>query len=101
MKRCSIDALVNTVNLTWTDDSLDKSIKNVFLRLEKVICLINEGEGANDLVETKRGPKNNGMKFDFAQNLRKIMKTTQDYLTEDRLNNQIDGNEIMFDDQNI
>jgi len=100
MKRCSIDALVNTVNLTWTDDSLDKSIKNVFLRLEKVICLINEGDGANDLVETKRGVKNKSMKFDFAENLRKIMKTTQDYLTEDRLNNQIDGNEIMSEDQN-
>ena len=66
-----------------------------------MICLINEGEGANDLVETKRGPKNNSMKFDFAQNLRKIMKTTQDYLTEDRLINQVDGNEIMFEDQNI
>ena len=57
MKRCSVDALVNTVNRTWLNDSLNTSIKNVFLRLEKVLYLISEEDGANDLVETKRGVK--------------------------------------------
>ena len=66
-----------------------------------MICLINERDGANDLVETKRGVKNKNIKFDFAANLRKIMQTTNDYLTQDRIDNQIDGNEIMLEDQNI
>ena len=101
MKRCSVDALVNTVNKTWLDDSLNTCIKNVFLRLEKVLCLISEGDGANDLVETKRGVKNKNLKFDFDANLRKIMKTTKDYLTHDDHVNNIDGNEVYFEDQNL
>ena len=101
MKRCSVDALVNTVNRTWLNDSLNTSIKNVFLRLEKVLCLISEGDGANDLVETKRGVKNKNLKFDFDANLRKIMQTTNEYLTQDDSDNNIDGNEIVFDDQNF
>jgi len=101
MKRCSVDALVNTVNRTWLNDSLNTSIKNVFLRLEKVLCLISEGDGANDLVETKRGVKNKNLKFDFDANLRKIMKTTNDYLTQDDNDNNVDGNEILFDNQNF
>ena len=46
---------------------------NVFIRLEKFICLINEDNGGNDLVEPKRGIKYSDMKFDFDLNLRKIM----------------------------
>ena len=100
MKRCSVDALVNTVNRTWLDDSLNSTIAKVFLRLKKVLCLISEGDGANDLVETKRGVKNNNLKFDFEENLRKIMKTTNGYLTQDYNDNNVDGNEILFEDQN-
>ena len=63
--------------------------------------MINEGDGANDLVETKRGVKNKNLKFDFDANLRKIMKTTNDYLTQDDNDNNVDGNEIFFEDQNL
>ena len=34
---------------------LDRSIQNVFNRLKKVLVLIIEGKGSNELVETKRG----------------------------------------------
>ena len=34
---------------------LDRSIQNVFNRLKKVLVLIIEGNGSNELVETKRG----------------------------------------------
>ena len=103
MKRCSIDALVNTVNRTWNDDSLDRSINNVFIRLQKVLCLINEGDGGNNLVETKRGVKNKDLKFDFESNLRKIMKSTNDYLLTNEIDNTNDGNcnEIPLEDQEI
>ena len=73
------------------------SINNVFIRLQKVLCLINEGDGGNDLVETKRGVKNKDLKFDFESNLRKIMRTTNDFLTND----DNDGNAIPFEDQEI
>jgi len=73
MRRCSIDALINSVNETWSNSSLTWCISNVFVSLKKVICLINEGDGGNDLVETKRGIKYSDMKFDFDLNLRKIM----------------------------
>ena len=78
MRRCHVDALVNSVIETWKNHSLDRVITNVFKRLEKVICLINEGDGGNDLVESKRGVKNEKMKFDFDRNLRKILNDDED-----------------------
>ena len=47
-------------------------ITNVFAKLHNIICLINEGDGGNDLVEEKRGPTNADMKFDFEANSVKI-----------------------------
>ena len=38
----------------WLKGSLDVEITNVFQRLEKVLLLLNDGCGGNDLVETKR-----------------------------------------------
>ena len=103
MRRCSVDALVNSVNATWNNTSLDRCITNVFTRLEKVICLINEGDGGNDLVETKRGTKYSDMKFNFDMNLRKIMKDNANETTRltvtDSLNVSADDN--VADDEDM
>lgn len=57
MRRCEVNALDLSVKETWKTGKLDIAIKNVFGRLKKVLVLIIEGEGSNDLVETKRGKK--------------------------------------------
>ena len=55
------------------------------------------------MVETKRGFKNKDLKFDFESNLRKIMKSTNDYLLTNEIDNTNDGNcnEILLEDQEI
>ena len=57
VKRCQTDVLLRTVISTWVNGFLDEIITKVFKRLEKILCVINEGEGGNDLVETKYGPR--------------------------------------------
>jgi len=42
---------------TWNEGHLDEMIMKVYKRLKKVIVLIAELKGKNDLVETKRGKK--------------------------------------------
>mgnify|MGYP006063385801 CR=1 FL=1 len=42
MKRCEVQALVNSVNNTWNNGHLDTVIANVFNRLKKVLVLIIE-----------------------------------------------------------
>ena len=42
---------------TWNHGHLDTMIAKVCKRIEKVLVLIIEGKGKNDLVETKRGKK--------------------------------------------
>ena len=69
MKRCNLEALVRTVYSVWNTGKLDTIIRKVFLRLERVLALINEGKGSNDRVEDNRGVKFEGMKFDFKKNL--------------------------------
>ena len=65
MKRCRVKALFSTVMTTWDQGKLDRHITHVSKRLENVLCLINEGEGGNDLVELKRGGGNCDLKFDL------------------------------------
>ena len=43
-------------------------ISNVFTKLVNFICLINKGDGGNDLVEEQRRPSHADMKFDFETN---------------------------------
>ena len=71
MKGCQTDALVRTLPDTWINGFLDKIILKVFKRLEKVLCLINEGQGSNDLVETKRGSRVE-LEFDYYKNWENI-----------------------------
>ena len=56
-KRCEVQALSNTVMETWNQGHLDGMIEKVCKRIQKVLVLIVEGKGKNDLVETKRGKK--------------------------------------------
>ena len=64
LKRCNATALVNSVMKTWVDGHLDHAITKVFLRLKPVLCNILEANGANDLVESKRGLKNKKIKIE-------------------------------------
>ena len=52
-KRCEVNALSHTVMDTWNNGHLDEMITKVFLRLKKVLVLIVEANGKNDLVEQK------------------------------------------------
>ena len=74
MKRCHVESLLSTVMITWGECILNWLIKNVFKRNEKVLCLINEAEGGNDLVESKSGEKNCDLKFDLVLNTANISK---------------------------
>ena len=54
-KRCEVNALTRSVLDTWNHGHLDDMISRVFARLRNVLVLIVEVNGANDLVEMKRG----------------------------------------------
>ena len=56
-KRCEVNTLARSVMNTWNNGHLDNVIASVFKRLQKVLVLIIEAKGKNDLVETKRGKK--------------------------------------------
>ena len=57
MKRTNVHALVTSVKTTWSEGHLDELITKVFGRLRNVLVLIVEGQGSNDLVETKQGKR--------------------------------------------
>ena len=76
-------SLVRSVYNTWTDVPMDSVITEVFLKLEKITCLINEGDGGNDLVEVKRGKANANIEFDFKANEVKL-EAVADLLTHDK-----------------
>ena len=78
MKRCHVESLVSTVITAWGEGKLDWQITNLFKRIEKVLYLINEGEGGNDLVESNRGEKNRDLKFDLILNQTNIAKSQED-----------------------
>ena len=50
---------------TWANVAIESVITKVFLKLEKIICLISEGDGGNDLVNMKREKANTDMNFYF------------------------------------
>ena len=57
----------------WTTEELSNVLTKVFDRLQKVLCLIVEGRGKNDLVETKRGKKVGAMNLRSDEELVCIM----------------------------
>ena len=72
MKRYSGGNLVHIVMYVWRDGDLNKVIDKVFDRIERVLILINEDKGGNDLLETKRGKEHANIKFDFNLNAQNI-----------------------------
>ena len=55
MRRCEVNVLVRSVYETWEKGKLNELITKVFNRLKNVLVLIVEGNGGNELVESKRG----------------------------------------------
>ena len=55
MCRCAVEALVRSVYEIWEKGELNEIITKVFNRLKIVLVLIIDGDGGNELVETKRG----------------------------------------------
>ena len=60
-KRCEVKALANSVITTWEKGELNDTIASVFKRLKRVLALIIEAKGKNDLVEKKRGKKRSSL----------------------------------------
>ncbi len=54
-KRCDKNVLCKVVMQTWKSKKLKHILLNVFDRLHKVLVLIAQANGSNELVETKRG----------------------------------------------
>ena len=55
MRCCAVEELVRSDYDTWERGELNEVIIKVFNRLKIVLILIIEGNGGNELVETKRG----------------------------------------------
>ena len=68
MRQCNTEALVISVYETCSTVQMSLVISNIFTKLQNCICLINRGDGCNNLVEEKRGPSHTNMKFDFEAN---------------------------------
>ena len=64
---------------------MDRVITSVFNRIKRVLTLINEGEGGNDYVESKRGIKYENMKFDYNLNAEHLSKNNgmTEFMIED------------------
>ena len=77
MKHCHIKALVSTVMSTWDESKLNWQIENIFKILEKILCLINKGEGNNYMVKSKRGEKNCDLKLDLKLSTDNIAKVKE------------------------
>ena len=57
MRRAEVNALVQSVNDTWDNGHLDRTIEKVFQRLQKVLVLVVRDNGKNNLVESCHGKK--------------------------------------------
>ena len=82
MKIDNAESLVCTICNAWKYGALDCIISHVFTCLERVVCFINEGEGGNNLVETRRGPLED-VKNNFANNDEDVKDDAQDILLND------------------
>ena len=57
MQRCEVNVFVRSVYETWEKGKLNELITKVFNRRKSFLVLIVEGNGGNELVESKRGKK--------------------------------------------
>ena len=100
MKRCNNNTLVRSICHTWNFGKLNNLIIKVFNRLEKVLYLINEGQGSNDLVESKCGLKCEVFKFDHLKNIwyqKEALYGSVDHtIADNNVENDDDGGEVEF-----
>ena len=83
MRRCNTGALISSVIETWETIEMSAITSKVFIKLKKVICLINNGNGGNDLIEDMRGKRHADMKFGFVTNAAKIEQIEAAAVNED------------------
>lgn len=85
---------------TWTDGQLKRSVINAFNRLKPVVCNIVKGKGGNELVEGKRGARQNSIKMeDVILKLQKENDDTNNILhAVESLENEDVDEEIKFED---
>ena len=83
-RRAHVEALVMSVMETWDKGHLNDIISKVFGRLQKVLVLVVEGKGSNELVETKRGK----------QHVRNDLPPDETAADEESNNNQTNGDSI-------
>ena len=72
LKRCTTQALHNSVMDVWNTNDLDQVMVNVFDKLKVVFCNILRSNGGNDLVEEYRGKEGKKIKIE------KIIKDMND-----------------------
>jgi len=91
MKQCDVNNLVRSVYHTWNCGNLNTITSNVCGHLEKVLCLINEGRGGNDLAESKHGLKHEELKFDILKNIfyqkEAVFGFVDDIIADDNVDN--------------
>ena len=75
LKRCTTEALHNSVMDVWNTNDLDDVMVSVFDKLKVVFCNILRGGGGNDLVEEYRGKENRKIKV---ENILKFMRSSGD-----------------------
>ena len=105
MNQCKLYTLVRSVYYTWDCDNLNNVISKVFDRLEKVLCLINDGWGSNNLVENKRGLKYEGLKFDYLKNImyhkKAVIGFVDDIIVDNNVDSNDDGGEVEFEESTV
>ena len=74
---------------THNTTKMSTVIAKVFIKLENIICLTNDGDRWNDWVEHKRGEKHANIKFDFDVNVVKLEKLQLLLLSNDDTDNEI------------
>ena len=64
LKRCTTQALHNSVMDVWNTNDLDQVLIKVFDKLKVVFCNILRSNGGNDLVEEYRGKEGKKIKIE-------------------------------------
>ena len=64
LKRCTVDALVHSVETIWRSSDLNNVMTKVFKKLGVVFCNILKANGRNNLVEDNRSTKKSKVKLE-------------------------------------
>ena len=96
---------MTSIYYIWNYGNFNDAIRKIFDLLEKVLCLIHEGQGSTNLVESKRGLKHEGFKFDHLKNIQyqkeAIFVFIDDTITDGNVANNNDGGEVEFEESMV